>query len=166
MNQNDGMGWNSMAEVTWWDYSWSDHICCPCYPCKNLGTHFKMPLLPGKKEHHSSLSSLSLGPPRMWSTFEAKFNVWSPKWKEKESMSAQTVLQMSLYLVYKNYFRDFPWNSPNTWWESTSLMIFLPWYVLCMICRNLPKTLPAEGSSHTMHVGAHVDTLFPAACCL
>ena len=119
-----------------------------------------------KKEHHSSLSSLSLGPPRMWSTFEAKFNVWSPKWKEKESMSAQTVLQMSLYLVYKNYFRDFPWNSPNTWWESTSLMIFLPWYVLCMICRNLPKTLPAEGSSHTMHVGAHVDTLFPAACCL
>lgn len=119
-----------------------------------------------KKEHHSSLSSLSLGPPRMRSTFEAKFHVWSPKWKEKESVSAQTVLQMSLYLVYKNYFRDFPWNSPNMWWESTSLVIFLPWYVLCTICRNLPKTLPAEGSSRTTHVGAHVDKRFPAACYL
>lgn len=48
-NQKCGAGWNSMAEVTQWDYSLSDHICCPCHPIKNLGTNFKIPSLPGRK---------------------------------------------------------------------------------------------------------------------
>lgn len=50
MNPNYETGQNPMAEATWWVYSLSDRICSGCRTTKNLGTNFRIPLLPGRKK--------------------------------------------------------------------------------------------------------------------
>ena len=94
MNQNYEMGQNPLAEVTCWVHS---HICCGCYSSKNVGTNFRIHLLLGKKRKkwkNTIPSAFPLGPPEC-DQLKAQFNIWSPKWKEKELALAQTVLWMS-----------------------------------------------------------------------
>lgn len=92
MNPNYETGQNPVAEVTWCVYSLSDRICSGCHATKNLGTNFRISLLPGRRKRKTTSSAFPLGPPGVWSTFEAKFNIWSPKWKEKESVLAKIIL--------------------------------------------------------------------------
>ena len=62
MNPSYETGQNPMAEVTCWVYSLSDRICSGCHTTKNLGTNFRIPLLPGRKRKKRKKEKLPLQP--------------------------------------------------------------------------------------------------------